>query len=317
MKKTKSAFDTFKEMVMASIKSYLDDSYQDFELEIKKIKKSGFEYDALLISPSGGGTKVVPALNLNEAYDFYDKNGSFDETMKRLADIRMKNTNLPGFSKEDIVDFSKIKGKIIPRLINKEANIEYLSDKPFKEIEDLAVFYAARIFECESEDSFGDAIITNDLLQLWNINENELHKIAMTNLSQRAPFFINIEDALFGGMDKSSCEIEEIEPDEYNIPYFILTTQQKTKGAVMAINPSVMNRIIAKFGDVYIIPSSVDEVLFTKKSNVEDVQELVRMVKSVNSSDVRPQDRLSNNIYEYDMETQSLRIVNNISAQIA
>ncbi|MBR3340055.1 MAG: hypothetical protein IKG30_00405 [Clostridiales bacterium] len=315
MKKTKSAFDTFKEMVIASIKDYLDDSYQDFKLEIKTIKKSGFEYDALLVSPPEEGTKVVPALNLNEAYDFYDKNGSFDETMKKLADIRMKNTNLPGFSKEDIVDFSKIKGKIIPRLINKEANIEYLSDKPHKDIEDLAVFYAARI--CESDDSFGDAIITNDLLQLWNINEAELHDIAMTNLSQRAPLFINIEDALFGGMDKSSSEIEEIDPDEYNIPYFILTTQQKTKGAVMAINPSVMNRIIAKFGDVYIIPSSVDEVLFTKKSNVEDVQELVRMVTTVNSSDVRPQDRLSDNIYEYDVETQSIKIANNYSAQIA
>ncbi|WP_405373459.1 DUF5688 family protein, partial [Pseudobutyrivibrio sp.] len=76
----------------------------------------------------------------------------------------------------------------------------------------------------------------------------------------------------------------------------------------MAVNPKTMDRITAKLGDVYVIPSSVDETLIVPKSAVDDVQELARLVRQVNDSDVRPEDQLSNNVYEYDSETHTLKI---------
>lgn len=90
-----------------------------------------------------------------------------------------------------------------------------------------------------------------------------------------------------------------------------MTNQQKTKGAVMAVNPKTMDRIAAKFGDVYVIPSSVDETLIVPKSAVDDVQELARLVRQVNDNDVRPEDQLSNNVYEYDSDTHTLKIAGN------
>ena len=65
----------------------------------------------------------------------------------------------------------------------------------------------------------------------------------------------------------------------------------------MAINPKTMDRITAKLGDVYVIPSSVDETLIVPKSAVDDVQQLVDMVTQVNANEVKPEDQLSNNIY--------------------
>ena len=64
---------------------------------------------------------------------------------------------------------------------------------------------------------------------------------------------------------KENLEIEDIEPDNYNVPFFILTNQQKTKGSVQAFNPKTMDRITAKFGEVYVIPSSFDETLIILK----------------------------------------------------
>lgn len=70
-----------------------------------------------------------------------------------------------------------------------------------------------------------------------------------------------------------------------------------------------MDRITAKFGEVYVIPSSVDETLIVPKRFVDDVESLGKMVREINANDVRPEDQLSNNIYEYDSKTQSLKIV--------
>lgn len=133
--------------------------------------------------------------------------------------------------------------------------------------------------------------------------------MAMDNIAQRPPLFQNIESVLFG--DGGNLEIEDVEPEEYNLPFFVLTNQQKTKGAVMAVNPKAMDRITAKFGDVYVIPSSVDETLIVPKSAVDDVHKLVEMVTQVNGQVVRPEDQLSNNVYEYDSETHSLKIAGN------
>ena len=141
---------------------------------------------------------------------------------------------------------------------------------------------------------------------MWGVSAQDIHDIAMDNIAERPPVFQNIESVLFG--KKENLEIEDVEPEEYDVPYFILTNQQKTKGAVMAVNPKTMDRITAKLGEVYVIPSSVDETLIVPKKYVDDLEALQKMVRDINASEVRPEDQLSNNIYEYDAKTHSLKI---------
>ncbi|SEW38230.1 hypothetical protein SAMN05216413_2624 [Ruminococcaceae bacterium KH2T8] len=301
-------YEEFKNEVMANMKNYLTEEYQDYDMKFETIKKSsGYEYEALMIGPKDRKMSVIPALNLNEAYKKLQDGIPFDEVMDKLADIRM-NASLPEFNKEDMFDYDKIKNRIFPRLVNTEANAGYLADKPHKDIEDLSILYAVRV--SENDSGFAEAIITDDLAQMWGVDQTEIHDRAMDNIAERPPLFKNIEEVLFGGRfgDAGDIEIEDIEPNNYDIPFFVLTNQQKTKGAVMAIDPKTMGRITAKLGDVYIIPSSVDETLVVPKEAVDDVNSLVEMVKQVNANEVKPEDQLSNNVYEYDTETQSLKI---------
>ena len=78
----------------------------------------------------------------------------------------------------------------------------------------------------------------------------------------------------------------------------------------MALCFKFMDQITAKFGEVYVLPSSVDEVLIMPKSAVAyhemDIQDLARMVKQVNIEAVRPVDRLSGIDSESD-PSQSLK----------
>jgi len=297
-------YDEFKKNVTDNIKDYLSEEYQDYNMKYQTIRKSsGIEYEALMIGPKDQASSVVPALNITEAYKQFEEGMTFKEVMEKLADIRM-NAHLPDFNKEDMFDYDKIKDRIFPRLINTQANADYLSDKPHREMEDLSLIYAVRV--SEDAQGFAEAVITDGLAEMWDVTGDKLHEKAMDNIAARPPLFQNIESLLFGGQE--SLEIEEIEPSDYNLPFFVLTNQQKTKGAVMAVNPKTMDRITAKFGDVYVIPSSVDETLIVPKSAVEDVHELERIVRQVNSSDVRPEDQLSDNVYEYDKETHTLKI---------
>ena len=103
-------------------------------------------------------------------------------------------------------------------------------------------------------------------------------------------------------------DIDDLDPDDYDMSFFILTNKQKTKGAIMAANPAVMDKITDKFGKLYIIPSSTEEVIIVPQTAVDDVRDLVKMVKSVNENEVRPEDQLSDNVYEYDIDSHSLKI---------
>ena len=152
---------------------------------------------------------------------------------------------------------------------------------------------------------------------MWDADTQELHDRAMENIAERPPIFQNIEEVVFGHLmgKTEQPEIEDIEPQDYSMPFFVLTNQQKSKGAVMAINPKTMDRNTAKLGDVYVIPSSVDETLIVPKSAVDDVQQLVDMVRQVNANEVKPEDQLSNNIYEYDSETHTLKIAGSDQTQ--
>lgn len=304
-------YNEFKKKVFDGIKDHLTDEYQDYDMKFQNIKKSnGRSYEALMIGPKNAHVSMVPALNISEAFSHYENGMAFEDVMNMLADTRM-NSSLPEFNKEDMFDYDKIKGKIFPRLINTAANKDYLMDKPHRDMEDLSVIYAARFIE--DEQGFAEAVITDDIANMWGVNGDELHSRAMDNLAEKPPFFKNLETMIFG--QKEELEIEDMNLDEYYTPFFVLTNQQKTKGAVMSINPKIMDRVTAKLGDVYIVPSSVDETLIVPKDAISNVHELASLVADINSKDLRPEDRLSDNIYEYDVQTHSLKIADTDQTQ--
>lgn len=303
-------YEEFKNRVAAEIKDYLTEDYQDYDMEFQMISKASCQYEGLLIRPQTKGTNVIPVLNITKAYEDYESGLPFEVIMRTLADIRM-NASLAGQSpasfKQMIDDFNGIKSRIYPRLINTASNIEYLRDKPHKDIEDLSIIYAVTIQE--TEEGISQAVITNDLLKLWNVTPDDIHAAAMVNLAERPPYFINIENAVMGGEQLNIEDIDSINPRRYRIPFFILSNKQITNGAAMAINPSVMDPIVRSFGNVYIIPSSIDEVILCPQDAIDDVNELTTMVSIVNGGAIPPQNRLSDNVYEYDIDCQAIRMV--------
>lgn len=309
----KMNYSQFKIEAAAKIKKYLPEEYQDYKVEIQPIVKSAVKYDALFVKPVNETINVTPSLNLSDAYDEYRNGKSFEAIMHELAYIRASvSMSIPGFSKEDVVNYNWVKDKIYPRLINTGMSEEYLSNKPHKDIEDLSVVYTIRF--SSDERGIASAAITYDLLDLYGVDKDTIHKQAMSNLAKEKPKFMNIADMLFKPNAKEK-KIENIYPEDYEVPFFVLSSQNGTCGAVMVLNPKLMDAITKNFGDVYVVPSSVHEVLIVPQ-HVMPANLLAKMCTEINSKEVPDQDVLSNNIYEFDAETHSLSIAEGIEEEL-
>lgn len=299
-------FEEFKNTIKSKIGTYLSEEYENATYSITRATPSGkASYDALVIRRNG--ERCVPVLNLDIAYNNYQHGKSLEQICKELADVRM-NAPFPEMLAQDaLLDFSKAKDKIFPRLVNTEANKAFVGTIPHTSVEDLSVIYAIRVDE--DAHNFEETCIDAILLKIWGVDTEEIHKVAMRNLEAQTPIFMNLEDAMF---NRYPVEFDLDSMDTGTMPIYLLTNRYGVRGAAMALCGKVMDAITAKFGNVYVLPSSVDEVMIVPKAVVEnhemEFDDIENMVQIVNMEAVRPELRLSDHIYEYDSETQSLKL---------
>lgn len=95
------------------------------------------------------------------------------------------------------------------------------------------------------------------------------------------------------------------------IPFMVLGKVDYKEGAVGILDTDKLQEIseIVK-EDLYILPSSIHECLLAPKSKV-DLQEAKEMVGEINILEVAPEERLSDNIYEYSAATREIVMAGN------
>ena len=82
-----------------------------------------------------------------------------------------------------------------------------------------------------------------------------------------------------------------------------LTNEMKLNGATEICNFSTMQEIADRFeSDLYVLPSSIHEVIILPKNVNFDVNELTSMVQAVNGTEVRPEEVLSDHVYIFSRE---------------
>lgn len=85
----------------------------------------------------------------------------------------------------------------------------------------------------------------------------------------------------------------------------VCTLENKIYGAGVLANTDFLNETKEKYGDFYIFPSSIHEVLFLPLSCVGEsvqIKEFADMIKEINATQVAPEERLSDNLYIFDGE---------------
>jgi UDP-3-O-acyl-N-acetylglucosamine deacetylase len=90
---------------------------------------------------------------------------------------------------------------------------------------------------------------------------------------------------------------------------YVLTNTSGIDGAAEILQEEIRHKIADTIGDFFVLPSSLHEVIIIPKSNRDTPEELACIVQEVNETQVSPEERLSNHIYEYSSSEQNYKRV--------
>lgn len=261
------------------------------------IKNNGCEMDGLVIMEKG--KDIAPTIYLDSFYELYTNGENIKNIIRQIEVIYEQNKNNVTFDVNILKHFDTIKDKIVYKVVNYRSNEKLLEQVPHKRILDLAV-----VFYCLLDNEYGrsaTALIYNNNLKNWNVTIDDVYKAALKNTPDLLHSKISSMTALFEKCGVN-VDVEEVDLKDY-VPsdMYVLTNESKLNGAACILYENVLYDFAQKLGaDLYILPSSVHEVILLPKLSMFEKDELVNMVKEVNTEGVAADEVLSDHVYEYN-----------------
>ncbi len=211
------------------------------------------------------------------------------------------------------LNFSSIKDSIVYSLINTERNGELLEDLPHMDFMDLSIVFQSMLVSA----GYGTAsiLIHNVHLKLWDVTVSDLLKEAEKNTPQLMGYELkSMKDVLREIME--SEQPEEADSDAYmagivsSVPMYVLSNRCRINGAACLLYPALLDDICESLdSSLYLIPSSIHEVLILPSDNTNDSAKIREMIKEINDTQVAAEEILSYSLYFYDREENRLCIV--------
>ena len=203
-------------------------------------------------------------------------------------------------------EWKNVRGKIEMTVINKAWNEDAMSGIPHMDFLDLVLY--CRVIIDKNENGVASMIVQKHMLKEWDISEEELWEAAFSNLKTEEFEIKDVNEVLrfiFPERDLTGLP----DKNKFESALYVLTNKYQNRGAIGMLRTDLLEKF-AEWGDcdLYILPSSIHEVLLLADNEIP-VDELRRMVRSVNRGVVDEMDRLSDEVYYYQRGSGKLEIV--------
>lgn len=294
------SFESFKERFFADLKEKLP----DVELSFREVKKMNESYEGIVASPVGSNVGVT--IPIVDFYKNYAKEGDYDGVVaKALKDVRNGITQRPDFDIDSITNYSKMKEKLALEIVSVERNKELLETVPHQFLEDMAV--VCRFIVASDSKGRATILVTNQMLESMGVTHEQLFEDAMEIAPMNKPVVIK-------GIFETLCELMGEEPEalammgflpmEADDRMYVASVPDKIQGAAVLAYPGFFDQAAEKIGkSFYILPSSIHECILVPDDGTKNGADVFwPMVREVNSAEVQPEDRLTDNVYHYDIE---------------
>ena len=189
------------------------------------------------------------------------------------------------------------KKSLFVKLVNTERNESLIEQSISKEFLDLSA--VVRVVLKMDKEGMSSMVLSKGAAEILGMTEEEIYAAALANtLRLFPPKLMNL------GRYVEMSIGAELPLGEDEVTTYILTNQKEVDGAIYFMSPEVVGAIAeALEDDLYILPSSVNEVLLVRASELEGgVDELKEIVRDVNETVVSEKDILSYSVYHYDKE---------------
>ncbi|MCH5269699.1 MAG: hypothetical protein J1E83_03030 [Lachnospiraceae bacterium] len=304
-------FNEFSENVVKSIKTCLGD---DVKVEVKKVRKNNdVKLHGLIISKEQ--SSVSPTIYLDGFFRDHQQGKALGDIVYEIVDIYEKNKVSANINLDFFLDYSAVKGRIFIKVIHYDKNKEMLEEVPYIRFMDLAVVcYYAYINDFLGK---GSIQIETGHLDRWGISEEELFAAAKSNTQNKLGVEIKgMDEILLEMLSENGEEIDQedlksmLQHSEKEVPMYIMTLKGRYFGAACIF----YEEMLAAFGrqcqkSFYILPSSIHELILVPDSGREKPEALRRMVQEVNAGHVAPEERLSDNVYYYNLQEGCLHML--------
>ena len=296
-KKESMKIEEFVEKVRSELGKELGDGYR---VEPKEVRKNnGVILHGLIVLEQG--QNVAPTIYLDTFLEAYESGATFQSILNRLLDICREKASKKAIDMDFFRSFEDVRDRICYRLIGKERNEGLLEEIPYLDFLDLAIcFYYAY-----HSDILGDGtiLIYNSHMELWETCIAELFGLAKRNTARLFPWTCaSMEEVLreMEGQDAGPEDTAVQDASLQEMPLRILSNTRRTHGAACMLYPGVLESLASKEGhDLYILPSSVHEVILLPDIGVPSAEELRKIIKEVNDTQVAPEEVLSYSLYRY------------------
>ena len=239
---------------------------------------------------------------LEEYFDKF-KNGkmSLEEAAESVA--RLYKSHLKDKATFNLdLSFESVKDRIIFSLLNKEKNEGYLKDALREDYLDLTLCYRVLARE-ERENDITSFLLPLAAFNSWGVELSKIREVAIENMKRLFPAKLkNLKDVI-------RIPKEALDSGVFT-HFYVLTNRLANLGASALLYEGELGGIAAITGcNLYLIPSSVHEILIVPE-NCNVLPCTVRdMIKEVNENCVDPEDFLSDTLYMYEKESGNIKIV--------
>lgn len=281
----------------------------------KVLKNNSLELDSMVLLKEG--KNYAPNIYLQPYYESYLEGTSMEELANRVCVIYSQHTE-PIIQENFTFTLQEMKENIIYRLVSYDRNKALLEKIPHLKYLDLAITFHCLVRD--DEDGIGTIRITNEHMEHWNTNTQELYLLAVKNTEKLFPATIRTMEEVLRGMFRAEFSELGKEYDEKQLEHlfspgstqsrhrmYILTNQKGINGASCLLYRKVLRDFADRIhSDFYILPSSIHELILVPCEQTMRADALTEMVKDVNRTQVAEDEVLSDRIYYYSRENDAI-----------
>lgn len=310
--KNKMDYKEFLSEVKQQVQENIEDKY---EVEIYKVpKNNGIMLDVLSIrlKPDSCASMIY----LNAYYEQLGSSMTLEEIVEDIVSVHNTHIGISAHQAEALVCFDHIKDNMVFKLIRVETNLELLANIPHVYFLDMAVVFYLLL--AENETGQVTALIDKNMLNDWNMTEEEVYRLAKINTPRLLPARIQtlreVICEIFAAQFGKEAEVEAMSDwlgDMANEPpLYVFTNQNGVNGAGCILYDGFLEEFAQEQNaDIIILPASLHEVLLTPDNGELEYKVMEEMVKLINKTKVAEEDVLSDRIYRYSLNTKEITIV--------
>lgn len=313
-------FLKFCDCVRENVYHQMTENYANVEVELKKKLAVNGERKMTIVIKSEH-CAVVPVYYLDAFYKAYQEGDTVEEISRYIIKrYEMDKDGCTGMEVQELECFNDIKDKITMKIVNAKCHRKLLRSCPHCLMADLAVMYQIALSDNKVMKS--SVIITNEMLGLWGVTRETVHQAALDTVEKDSPYVLNdigeLQNRLMMeslGIQNDYVEKNFLGKDKCMGASWMLVLTNKTylNGASALAIPSVMKKVMEVVkDDIYILPSSVNEVIILPQAIADTgrltPKELGEMVRKAKAIELDRKDWLSDHIYEMSRDDMELKI---------